>query len=671
MRYMNRHAVFVAVAAGTIVAACEEVNGSSWVDDAAYCITSWLYLPVSSRSRMPSVKMTIFGFRMKMVMGKRYTRPFLLVDYHFLSTSWLQYASVQRHKSTLHPAAVGRKLPLSARKYQIALMGKTPHVGIIGAGVSGLRCADILAQNGAKVTILEARNRIGGRITQVEVGGNLVDLGANWIHGTEGNPIDQISRISNTTTCEWDGRETIYDTNGKLLDEATTMKLAEWMWTAVDEGFVFSTKNKDSIPASMSLFDYCCKQLEKTNFTEEEKAACKEFSKFWGAYVGEPVERQSMKFFCLEECIEGTNLFVASTYKNILDHISKSALKHADLHLNSPVVQIEAANRDTSSGRHITVVTEAGKKYQFDDVIVTCPLGWLQKNKSIFSPSLPLRLSSAIDNISYGRLEKIYVTFPRAFWHIPTEHKSASGTGITVTNGPNFVPDSDSDKYPPAFTQWLEPTYVEAPSKEGSWNMQCVSLAALPPNCAHPTLLFYIYGPTSAYVVNSIKDMDESSPEYYEFLNNFVRPFYSSLPGYSTSSESCKPTAFQASKWIADDYAGNGSYANFQVGLEAGDKDIEAMRLGMGPDRGVWFAGEHTAPFVGLGTTTGAYWSGERAAGQICDMYSLGQLGLDTRKDDALPTGTPGVMTGNTMFHKGNTTTLRATAILASAVQGQ
>lgn len=78
--------------------------------------------------------------------------------------SWLQYASAQRHKSTLHPAAVGRKLPLSARKYQIALMGKTPHVGIIGAGVSGLRCADILAQNGAKVTILEARNRIGGRV---------------------------------------------------------------------------------------------------------------------------------------------------------------------------------------------------------------------------------------------------------------------------------------------------------------------------------------------------------------------------------------------------------------------------------------------------------------------------------------------------------------------------
>jgi phytoene dehydrogenase-like protein len=43
-------------------------------------------------------------------------------------------------------------------------MSTKPHVGIIGAGLSGLRCADILLQNGARVTILEARDRIGGRV---------------------------------------------------------------------------------------------------------------------------------------------------------------------------------------------------------------------------------------------------------------------------------------------------------------------------------------------------------------------------------------------------------------------------------------------------------------------------------------------------------------------------
>ena len=71
-------------------------------------------------------------------------------------------------------------------------MGKKPQVAIIGAGVSGLRCADILAKNGAQVTIFEARNRVGGRVRthsrtclvrtnleqvhQGEVGNHLVDL---------------------------------------------------------------------------------------------------------------------------------------------------------------------------------------------------------------------------------------------------------------------------------------------------------------------------------------------------------------------------------------------------------------------------------------------------------------------------------------------------------------
>lgn len=50
--------------------------------------------------------------------------------------------------------------------YEHSPMGKVPHVGIIGAGLAGLRCADMLIQNGARVTILEARHRIGGRVSK-------------------------------------------------------------------------------------------------------------------------------------------------------------------------------------------------------------------------------------------------------------------------------------------------------------------------------------------------------------------------------------------------------------------------------------------------------------------------------------------------------------------------
>ena len=43
--------------------------------------------------------------------------------------------------------------------------GKMPHVCVIGAGVAGLRCADVLLKQGVKVTILEGRNRVGGRVS--------------------------------------------------------------------------------------------------------------------------------------------------------------------------------------------------------------------------------------------------------------------------------------------------------------------------------------------------------------------------------------------------------------------------------------------------------------------------------------------------------------------------
>jgi len=42
--------------------------------------------------------------------------------------------------------------------------GRVPHVCVVGAGVAGLRCADVLSKAGIKVTLLEARNRIGGRV---------------------------------------------------------------------------------------------------------------------------------------------------------------------------------------------------------------------------------------------------------------------------------------------------------------------------------------------------------------------------------------------------------------------------------------------------------------------------------------------------------------------------
>lgn len=65
---------------------------------------------------------------------------------------------------------------------------------IVGAGAAGLSAANSLISNGIKdILIVEARNRIGGRIISIDMDSSRIELGANWIHGVLGNPIFELA----------------------------------------------------------------------------------------------------------------------------------------------------------------------------------------------------------------------------------------------------------------------------------------------------------------------------------------------------------------------------------------------------------------------------------------------------------------------------------------------
>ena len=484
-------------------------------------------------------------------------------------------------------------------------LGKPPKVAVIGAGMSGLRCADVLTRAGAHVTMFEARNRIGGRVHQVDNGGYLVDTGSNWIHGTEGNPIMTIAEKTKTIILEPEERSAIFDIEGRQKSEKDSGTISEEFWATILKAFKYSDKHSATTNEQTSLFGWLKDQWsDKFKGDPGHVHTLLEESRMFGQFVGSPITTQSLKFFWLEEGLDGENVFVASTYKKILEEVAKPALANADIKLNTEVNHI--AYRTSDDEAPVRVYTSEGASHSFDEVVVTCPLGWLKKHaQTVFSPPLPHRLAQAIESIGYGALEKLYISFPTSFW----------------------LDNNDKTSYP-GFTTFHTPQYHPDPASKDSttWNQSVVALSHMPSTSAQPTLLFYMHGDCGAYLTNKLSSHEPHSETYNVILKEFAEPFYSRLPNYSVQNVACKPTSFYLTSWQTDPYAGYGSYSTFRTGLQEGDKDIEVMRDagGLGDKgQGLWMAGEHTAPFVALGTTTGAYWSGEGIARRIAKQYGL------------------------------------------------
>ncbi len=59
--------------------------------------------------------------------------------------------------------------------------GPVERVVAVGAGIAGLTVANALTFGGVECVVVEARDRIGGRLHTVNLAGSPVDLGGSWI----------------------------------------------------------------------------------------------------------------------------------------------------------------------------------------------------------------------------------------------------------------------------------------------------------------------------------------------------------------------------------------------------------------------------------------------------------------------------------------------------------
>ncbi|XP_042598350.1 lysine-specific histone demethylase 1A isoform X1 [Cyprinus carpio] len=100
---------------------------------------------------------------------------------------------------------------------------KTGKVIVIGGGVSGLAAAKQLQSFGMDVTVLEARDRVGGRVATFRKGNYVADLGAMVVTGLGGNPMAVVSKQVNMELAKIKQKCPLYEANGQAGERCTSV----------------------------------------------------------------------------------------------------------------------------------------------------------------------------------------------------------------------------------------------------------------------------------------------------------------------------------------------------------------------------------------------------------------------------------------------------------------
>ncbi|RDX65780.1 putative polyamine oxidase 4 [Mucuna pruriens] len=265
-----------------------------------------------------------------------------------------------------------------------------PSVIVIGAGISGIAAARSLYDASFKVTVLESRDRLGGRIHTDYSFGFPVDMGASWLHGVcNENPLAPLIRGLGLTLYRTSGD------NSVLYDH----DLESYMLFNIDG-------NPVSQQMVIEVGDTFKKILEETGKVRDEHPEDISVSQAISVVLDRHPELRQQGLAHEEHVLSGGHGLMVQGY----DPVIKSLAKDIDIRLNHRVKKI-------SSGYNKVMVTvEDGRNFVADAAIITVPIGILKANLIEFEPRLPDWKVSAISDLGVGNENKIALRFDKVFW---------------------------------------------------------------------------------------------------------------------------------------------------------------------------------------------------------------------------------------------------------------
>lgn len=267
---------------------------------------------------------------------------------------------------------------------------------VIGAGACGLMAARILAENGHRVSVIEARDRTGGRINTIRAPFSIpVEAGAEFVHGKQSITDSLLAEAGLNKRMVSGKRYQLWD--GKLMK-------GDFFDDAWDE----LTERLEHLDRDTTLQRFLQEHFSGDRYQSLRRKA----RGFAEGYDAADINRVSA--ISLREEWSGSDdehqYHIEGGYSAMIDFLEESVKKAGgQVHLSSAVSEIHWRN-----GK-VRVVTSTNREFEAEKVIITIPLGLLQKGPVKFLPAIPAH-EQAFRSMGFGGVIKLFIEFSDPFW---------------------------------------------------------------------------------------------------------------------------------------------------------------------------------------------------------------------------------------------------------------